>query len=102
MRMDADHVPPPGESPFDPAVKEIDPVAFALDRTRTHLTWIEEHRASFEAARESDPETAERELGFLAFSTAEARKHVERLTELLLAGYAIDPARRLPKDLRRR
>lgn len=60
--MDRSSVTPPGESPIDPAVKDIDPVAFALDRARTYLHWIEEHRASFEAARESDPETAAREL----------------------------------------
>jgi hypothetical protein len=100
--MDAEKVPPPGEGPCDRWVKDIDPVAFALERTRTDLAWIEEHRASFEAARGSDPETAERELGYLAYSTAEARKHLDRLTELLLAGYGVDPAKRLPKDLRRR
>lgn len=92
-------VPPPGESPHDPSGKDIDPVAFALDRARTYLRWVDEHRASFEAARTSDPDTAERELGYLAHSTGEALTHINRLTELLLAGYTIDPAKRLPRDL---
>lgn len=99
--MDRGSVLPPGESPIDAAVKDIDPVAFALDRVRTYLDWIEEHRASFEVARESDPETAEQELGYLAHSTREARRHMARLVELLLAGYTIDPSRRLPRGLAR-
>jgi hypothetical protein len=97
--MATDNVTPPGESPIDPCVKDIDPVAFALERVHTLLAWIEEHRAGFEAARGSDPETAERELRYLAQSTDEARKHMARLVELLLAGYAINPARRLPRNL---
>jgi hypothetical protein len=96
-----DAVIPPGESPMDPYVKEIDPLAFALDRARTYLAWVDEHRASFETARRSDPEEAERELGNLAHSTEEARKYLERLTELLLVGYTIDPDKRLPRGLRR-
>lgn len=98
--MDADKVAPPGQSPIDPFVKDIDPVAFALNRTRTLLAWIDEHRASFEAARGSDPETAERELRYLAQSTEDARKYMARLVELLLAGYTIDPAKRLPRGLK--
>ena len=46
---------PPGDSPDDPAVKDIDAVAFALNKVHTYLVWIDEHRASFEAARTSDP-----------------------------------------------
>jgi hypothetical protein len=71
-------VTPPGESQIDPAVKDIDPVGFALDRARTYVHWIEEHWASFEAARESDPEAAERELAHLAHSAHEARLHLAR------------------------
>jgi hypothetical protein len=100
--MDQGGILPPGESPRDPAVKDIDPVGFALDRARTYLHWIEEHRASFEAARESDPDTAERELGNLAYSTREAQAHMERLVELLLAGYTFDPTKRLPRGLQTR
>src|SRR5262245_26802281 len=92
---------PPGDGPDDPAVKDIDAVAFALNKVRTYLVWIDEHRASFEAARNSDPKTAESELLNLAHSTQEARKHMARLVELMLAGYTIDPAKRLPRDLQR-
>lgn len=94
-------VPLPGESPLDPYVRDIDPVAFALSHVRTSLIWIEEHRALFEATRSSDPETAERELRYLAQCTHDALRHIGRLTELMLAGYKIDPAKRLPRDLAR-
>ena len=100
--MDKEPVAPPGESRLDPSVKDIDAVAFALERVQTLLAWIDEHRASFEAARASNPEEAERELGNLADATAQARRYHGRLVELLLAGYAIDPAKRLPKGLMRR
>ena len=99
--MNNEKVLPPGESPHDSAVKDIDAVAFALDRVRTFLAWIDEHRASFEVARGSDAETAERELRYLDHSTQEARRHMARLVELLLAGYTIDPTKRLPRDLQR-
>jgi hypothetical protein len=98
--MNADKVLPPGESPLDPCVKDIDPVAYALDRAKTYLAWIEEHRASFEAARKSDSEAAERELRYLSHATDEARKHIGRLVELLLAGNTIDSSKRLPRGLR--
>lgn len=99
---DSSGVAPPGAGPDDPAVGDIDAVAFALDRARTHLHWCEEHRAGFEAARATDPDAAERELLNLAHSTQEARRHMARLAELLLAGYTVDPAKRLPRGLRRR
>jgi hypothetical protein len=99
--MGSDGLLPPGESPLDPVVKDIDPVAFALDRVRTHLVWIDEHRASFEAIRAADSEAAERELRYLADSTDQAQRHLERLIQLIMAGYTIDPAKRLPQDLAR-
>jgi hypothetical protein len=99
--MNTDKVFPPGESADDCSVKDIDAVAFALDRVRTFLAWIDEHRASFEAARGSDPNTAESELRNLAHATQEARRHMARLVELILAGYTIDSAKRLPRDLQR-
>jgi hypothetical protein len=92
-------VKPPGEDPRDPGIKDIDALAFALDRARTYLWWIEEERASFEAARTSDPAMAEIELLKLADSTEQAQKYMARLVELLLAGYTIDKSKRLPRDL---
>lgn len=95
--MNPDDILPPGQSPLDPSDRDIDAVAFALERVRTYLAWIDEHRGSFEALRESDPENAEHELSHLAHATSEARGHVGRLVELLLAGYNIDPSKRLPR-----
>jgi hypothetical protein len=95
------NVLPPGDSPLDPHIRDIDAVAFSRGKVRTFLLWIDEHRASFEKARATDPDTAERELAFLAHATGEALKHAGRLTELLLAGYSIDPSKRLPRDLDR-
>lgn len=92
---------PPGESPIDPASKDIDPIAFALERSMAYLHWIEEHKASFEATRRTDSENAERELVFLSQSAQEAKKYLTRLAELLLAGYSIDPSKKLPPDFAR-
>jgi hypothetical protein len=100
-RVIEDRVVPPGEDRLDPYVKDIDQVAFALGRVGTLLAWIDEHRASFEATRASDPEEAEGELSNLADATRQARAYQARLVELILAGYTIDPAKRLPKGLRR-
>lgn len=97
--IDRNNIPPPGFAPTDPADKSLDSIAFALDRVRVYLIWIEEHRASFEADRHTDPENAERELGFLQHSTASAREYMGRLLELLLAGYSIDFSKRLPKEM---
>jgi hypothetical protein len=90
---------PPGQHPFDPCKADIDPMGFALQKLQTYLTWIEEHRASFEKYRATDPGAAEKELFSLAHSTKEALRHFLRLAELLLAGYTFDPSKRLPKGL---
>lgn len=90
---------PPGHHSCDPSKSDIDSIGFALAMLQTHLTWIEEHRASFEKYRGSDPASAEKELGYLADSTKEAIRHYVRLTELLLAGYTFDPGKRQPKGL---
>ena len=89
----------PGEHPCDPSKGDIDAVGFALERLQTYLSWIEEHRASFEKERGSDPAGAEKELVYLADATKQAMRHFVRLTELLLAGYTFDPSKRLPKGL---
>jgi hypothetical protein len=89
----------PGKHPCDPSQQDIDPVGFALQRVQTYLTWIEEHRASFEKYRQTDPSAAQKELFSLAHSTKEALRHFLRLTELLLAGYTFDPSKRLPNGL---
>lgn len=87
---------PPGEHPNDPYVKDFDVVAWQLERIETHLHWIDEHFASFLVKRETDPKTAEWELECLAHSIYRARLISARLTDLILAGYSIDPTKRLP------
>lgn len=97
--IDQSDVLPPGQGPLDPVDKSLDPVAFALDRVRVYLIWIDEHRASFEANKSASPDLAERELRNLEAATTDARRHMGRLLELVLAGYGIDPSKRLPEGL---
>jgi hypothetical protein len=92
---------PPGQHPYDPVKKDIDPVGFALYRVQTFLVWIEEHRATFEKLRHTDQEAAESELSNLRNSTVQGMVYLQRLSELLLAGYTIDPNKRLPESLSR-
>jgi hypothetical protein len=96
--MDKADVLPPGQHPNDPYKKDIDPVAFALRKVATMLFWIEEHRSSFEHLRNSDPANAERELDNLRDATKQAVVGLHRFIELYLAGYSIDPNKRLPRD----
>jgi hypothetical protein len=97
--MERREIRPPGQHPTEMHKKDIDAIAFALDKLRTFLFWIDEHRSSFEANRTTDPENAESGLHNLRDSTEQAMVHLQRLTELLLAGYTIDPNKRLPKGL---
>jgi hypothetical protein len=92
---------PPGQHLYDSVKKDLDPVGFALSRVQTFLVWIDEHRATFEKARDTDRELAEAELSNLRDSTRQGMIYLQRLSELLLAGHAIDPGRRLPESLRR-
>ena len=97
--MDKREILPSGQHPYDPSRQDIDPVGYALERLQTLLIWIEEHRSSFEILRNTNPTSAENELGCLKDSTEQAVMHLHRLTELLLAGYTIDPQKQLPKGL---
>jgi hypothetical protein len=97
--MDEPEVLPPGQHECDPARKDIDPVGFALSKVQTYLVWIEEHRASFEAYRDTNPADAENELHCLQDAANQAAAYFQRLKELLLAGYVIDPNKRLPPNL---
>lgn len=92
---------PPGQHPYDPVNQDLDPVGFALSRVQTFLVWIDEHRATFEKARDTDEEFAESEMSNLRDATAQGMIYLQRLSELLLAGYTIDPSKRLPESLRR-
>jgi hypothetical protein len=90
---------PPGQHPYDPLKKDLDPIGFALYRVQTSLVWIDEHRAAFEKARDTDKEFAEAELSNLRDSTLQGMIYLQRLSELLLAGYTVDPSKRLPESL---
>ncbi|HEY7424736.1 MAG TPA: hypothetical protein VH682_10950 [Gemmataceae bacterium] len=90
---------PPGQGPFDTLREDVDPLGFFLERLQTLLIWMDEHRSSFEALRNSNTEDAQAELHNLKDATEQAILCLQRLTELLLAGYAIDPNKRLPKGL---
>jgi hypothetical protein len=79
------------------AATRNDPVACQLERLHTFLSWIHEHRASFEKQRHLQPELAEAELRYLAHSTEEAKRHLAKLTQMLLAGQTIDCTKRLPR-----
>ena len=92
---------PPGQHPLDPVKEDLDPIGFALYRVQTFLVWIEEHRATFEKYRHTDQELAESELSNLRDSTWQGMVYLRRLSELLLAGYTLDPNKRLPESLRR-
>ena len=93
------HVLPPGEHPYDPRNRDVDPVAFALHRVQTLLVWIEEHRATLQKALLTDTETVENELSNLRAATRDAMIYLERLSELLLAGHVIDHSKRIPDAL---
>jgi hypothetical protein len=98
MSNNAD-VLPPGEHPYDPKSRDVDPVAFALHRVQTLLVWIEEHRATLQKALLTDAETVEDELSNLRAATRDAMLYLGRLSELLLAGHAIDHNKRIPDAL---
>jgi hypothetical protein len=97
--LDTRVVLPPGQHPVDPSKQDIDPIGFALERLQTNMKWIDDYRASFEKLRNSEPDRAERELRYLEDATEQGVAYLQRLTELLLAGYTIDPNKRLPKGL---
>jgi hypothetical protein len=101
--MDNEHdILAPGEHPYDPVKKDIDPLGFALHRVQTELFWIQEYLASFEKSCGSDAETAESELSNLRIATRDAIIHLQRLSELILSGYSFDKKKRLPESLLRK
>jgi hypothetical protein len=94
-------VAPPGNHPYDPNEQDIDPVAFALHRVQTLLVWIEEHRSTVQRALHMDNEDLKCELSNLRVATRDAMIYLERLSELILAGYGIDYDKRIPDSLSR-
>jgi len=96
--MKIEEVLPPG-SRWDGRSSDTDAVSFSLERIKTHLHWIGEHYSTFQAQRHRDPERAEEELADLADSHRRAMQHLARLIGLLLAGYAVDPSKKVPHGL---
>ncbi len=99
--MDKHETLPPGRHELDSVNTDLDPIGHGLERVQTMIVWIEEHRATFEALRETDPTGAETELRYLQNATYQAAAYLQRLTELVLAGYVIDPNKQLPRGLSR-
>jgi hypothetical protein len=86
---------PLGQHRLDPS-PDLDPVRFFLEAAKMHLVAVEEGRIAYHSFQDSDPARAERELVRLRTSSADARQHVARLIELVLAGHTVDRARRGP------
>src|SRR5260221_263831 len=91
---------PPGESPLDPANRDIDRLPSRWGDLQTCLIWIDEHLTSFRAERYSDPNNAENELKYAELCTTDARTSMQRVLELVLSGYTIDLAKRFPREFR--
>ena len=99
MQFDKETITPPGQHPHDPSKGDIDPLGYALERLQTYLIWSDEHRASYEKARNTNLGDAENELNCLKNSIERAIIHLQRLSELLLAGYGVDSKKKLPNNL---
>jgi len=97
--MDDPEIPLPKKTLSDPPRPEQDPIAFAVSRLQTDPIWIHEHYSSFEQLRNTDPANAEQELRWLKGCADDAVREAQRLTDLLLAGCAVDLQKQLPKGL---
>jgi hypothetical protein len=99
MHFDDEQIAPPGQHPYDPPKSGVDPVAYALERLQTYLIWCESHRASYENARNDHPRSADNEMSCLRDAIEHAVVHLQRLTELVLAGHGVDSEKIPPKGL---
>ena len=99
MAIDTENVIPPGQHPNDPANREIDPIAYALKKLQTYMFWLGEHASSYEKYHSVDSSKAENELNCLKDAYEQAILYLQRLTELLIGGYQIDPQKVLPRDI---
>jgi len=96
--MEHQGILPPGEHPYDMR-KEIDVIAGHLAKIQTSLIWIDQYRLNLEYLRATDTASTEKEWGYLRDTTEEALRHLQRLTELLLAGYSVDRSKQIPKAI---
>lgn len=99
MELENKKIIPPGQHPQDPSNTDVDPVGYALDRLQSYLFWCDEHRASYEKVRNESPDEADNEMACLKQAIEGAILHLQRLTELILAGYGVDSEKHLPKNL---
>ncbi len=97
--MGKDDILPPGRHSLDPKKEGVDAVSFALQKLQELLVWIDEHRSSFERHRNDNPLESANELSCLKDATYQAILRLQRLTELILAGYGIDQNMKISKDL---
>jgi hypothetical protein len=96
--MGKQEILPPGKDPRDPRA-DVDAVAGHLASIKGDLVWIDQYRLNLEHALEADPDEVESQLVYLRDATKSAMDHMQRLTELLLAGHTIDSSKEIPKDL---
>jgi hypothetical protein len=99
MHLDRAKVLAPGQHPYDPPKSSTDPVGYALERLQTYLIWCDEHRNSYEKARERNPTDAANEMSCLKDAIEQAILHLHRLTELVLIGQGMDSKKELPNGL---
>lgn len=99
MHLDPEQIAPPGQHPYDPPKAGVDPVGYSLERLQTYLIWCDEHRASYEKDRNDNPGDAENEMSCLKDAIEQAILHLQRLTELVLAGHGVDSEKIPPKGL---
>ena len=97
--MDKQDITLPGKHSLDPRKDTVDPVGFSLLKLQELLIWIDEHRSSFERHRHNNPVDADNELSCLKDATYQAIIRLQRLSELILAGYGIDSGKEIPKDI---
>src|SRR5262249_4939311 len=80
---------------LDPAAGAC-PVRFLIDRGKSLLIRSDRERLTFEALREVDLPRAVAILHPLRETASEARRHLDRLTQLVLSGHGIDPTKAGP------
>jgi hypothetical protein len=84
-----------GSHPLDPA-PDVCAVRHFIDRGKALLLRTDRDRLAFESIRDSDPAGAAALLAATRDAARDARQHLSRLSELVLAGHAIDPTKAGP------
>ena len=98
---------PPGEHAHDPADRDLDPILWQVERIMTHVHWVDEHHSTFMQhagvqayfTESTDAKGLRQELANLQDSLRRSHDHVHRLAQLVLAGYTVNPEKRVPPTL---